>query len=64
MAEHKYEKFTEKEDVVVEGIDISGVWKGCMNLGSFEYDLPLHGQGHRNSKARNRWVGVINVPNV
>ena len=26
MSEHKYEKFTEKEEAVVEGIDISGVW--------------------------------------
>ena len=26
MSEHEYEKYTEKEEAVVEGVDISGIW--------------------------------------
>ena len=40
MAEHKYEKFTEKEEAVVEGIDISGVWNRMYEPRELtEYDL-------------------------
>ena len=26
MSEHEYEKFTEKEEAIVDGVDISGIW--------------------------------------
>ena len=40
MSEHKYEKFTEKEEAVVEGIDISGVWNRMYEPRELtEYDL-------------------------
>ena len=26
MSEHEYEKYTEKEEAVVDGVDISGIW--------------------------------------
>ena len=64
MSEHEYEKFTEKEEAIVDGVDISGIWNRMYEPRELTgYDLTFMDKVTE-PLVLSQWDGAINVHNV